>query len=188
MILESIITTINEDGSVHISAIGPHVDSDLTQWVLKPFVSSTTYQNLRSTNRCVIHIIDDALLLAQVVSRQTESIVTRYEAEFGFVVSDACRFFALELFDWSVDEPRSSVRGKVIGQRELRPFWGWNRAKHAILELAVVATRIGILSVEEVDETLARTQAIVQKTAGKSEELAFQMLSEFIAAQLAQNR
>jgi hypothetical protein len=186
MILESIITTINEDGTMHISAIGPHVDREFDRWELKPFLTSKTCQNLRRTDRCVIHIVDDALLMAQVVSRQTTDIDASFEQDFGFVINDACRAFGLTLSDWQIEEPRGRAQGQVVWQKELRPFWGWNRAKHAILELAVVATRVGILPVEEIEESIARTQVIVQKTAGSDEELALALLVDFIAAQLAQ--
>ena len=45
MILEAIVTTINEDGSTNISPMGPTVTADLSQFVLRPFDTSTTFAN-----------------------------------------------------------------------------------------------------------------------------------------------
>ena len=51
MILEGIVTTINADGTVNISPMGPIVDAALTRLELRPFQTSTTFQNLRRTGR-----------------------------------------------------------------------------------------------------------------------------------------
>ncbi len=185
MILEALITTENEDGSVHLSAIGPHVDDALERWELKPFVTSETFKNLRRNNRCVIHISDDALLLAEVVTRQASVQKVEYREGVGYILLDACRSFGLVLDHWQIDGQRATAVGRTVWQQEQRPFWGWNRAKHGILELAIVATRINILSTAEIEEVMHFAKLMVEKTGGAKERLGLKMLEDFVVKQLA---
>jgi uncharacterized protein len=182
MILEAIITTENPDGSMHVSAIGPHVNEDFSQWQLKPFTTSTTYANLRRTNRCVIHITDDVLLLSCIVTKSISNPLARFDSTIGFILNDACRVFGLSLSKWHIEPPRSSVSGEVTYDVEHRSFWGWNRGKHGILELAVAITRIGILPAEEIQKTFDQAKVLVQKTGGPAEHEALQLIEEYLKA------
>ena len=47
MILEGIVTTLNEDDSVNISPMGPLVDETFSRFLLRPYQTSTTYKNLK---------------------------------------------------------------------------------------------------------------------------------------------
>ena len=62
----------------------------------------------------------------------------------------------------------------------MRPFFGFNRAKHAVLEAAILATRIGIVPAETIRREMARLAVIVQKTAGEQERRAFEFLRSHI--------
>ena len=66
----------------------------------------------------------------------------------------------------------------------MRPFWGFNRAKHAVLEAAILATRIGIVAEDEIRREMERLAIPVQKTAGQQERRAFVFLEDYIANQL----
>ena len=50
MILEGIVTTINDDGTLNIAPMGPRVDNSasLARFDLRPFRTSTTYRNLKA--------------------------------------------------------------------------------------------------------------------------------------------
>ena len=67
MVIEGVLTTENSDGSMHVSPIGPHVNTELSTWTLKPFQSSKTFVNLRASSRAVFHVVDDPLLMAAAV-------------------------------------------------------------------------------------------------------------------------
>jgi hypothetical protein len=45
--------------------MGPRVDRQFTHLLLRPFQTSTTYQNLKRTGEGVFHITDDVLLIAK---------------------------------------------------------------------------------------------------------------------------
>ena len=59
MILEGLMTTVNADGTVNVSPMGPRVDAGLTTFTLRPFQTSTTYCNLKRTGMGVFHVTDD---------------------------------------------------------------------------------------------------------------------------------
>ena len=65
MIIEGLVTTINEDGTVNLAPMGPETEPAFEQLILKPYPTSTTYQNLQRTGTGVFHITDNVELLAR---------------------------------------------------------------------------------------------------------------------------
>ena len=72
MILEGIVTTVNVDATTNISPMGPLVDAAMTRIVLRPYQTSTTYQNLRRAGEGVLHVTDDVWLLVQAAVSQPQ--------------------------------------------------------------------------------------------------------------------
>ena len=188
MILEALITTENADGTPHLSAIGPHVDVALSRWELKPFNSSRTFANLRRSGRCVIHVTDDVSLLADCVCGGADTAAFIFEDPIGYLIPSACRSFALKVDRWELDDPRSTAAASVVRTVEQRPFWGWNRGKHGVLELAIAATRVDWLAVEQIEAAVKLAEDLVGKTGGEAEHAALQKLREFIARRVAAGR
>jgi hypothetical protein len=180
MILEGILTTETLDGHLHIAPMGPEVDANLTRWLLKPFKTSTSFQNLFRTNRCVFHVTDDALLLAKAVLGLANDWPSQYVPEVGYVLPDACHYFALGIENWDTSTDRALAHARVNQFQFQRPFFGWNRAKHAVLEAAILASRLGLLSRDSILADLERFEVWVQKTAGDREREAFQLIKSHI--------
>jgi hypothetical protein len=67
-----------------------------------------------------------------------------------------------------------------------REFIGFNRARNAVLETAIVATRTHILPPAEIRADIARLQIIVDKTAGARELEAMALLTDHIENKLAE--
>jgi len=61
-----------------------------------------------------------------------------------------------------------------------REFIGFNRARHAVLEAAIYATRLHLLPHAFVESELQRLQVIVDKTAGAQEREAMALLTEHV--------
>ena len=183
LIAEGIVTTVNPDGSANISPMGPRVNRDFTQLLLRPFQTSTTYQNLKRTGEGVFHITDDVLLVAKAaVGRLTpEPSLQPAPHVQGFLLSGACRWFAFRVSRLDDSEERTTIDCTVIGSGNLRPFFGFNRAKHAVLEAAILATRIGILPSEQIMAELQRLAIPMEKTAGAQEREAFEFLRDYVA-------
>ncbi|MAR13923.1 MAG: hypothetical protein CL681_28610, partial [Blastopirellula sp.] len=72
-----------------------------------------------------------------------------------------------------------------VEQGRGRDFFGFNRAKHAVLEAAIFATRVDFLPEREIRAEWERLQIIVDKTAGDQERRAFEFLTQFIEDALA---
>jgi hypothetical protein len=75
---------------------------------------------------------------------------------------------------------------QIVRSGRRRDFGGFNRAKHALLELAILASRLHLLPTETVQQALTHYQPLVDKTGGLDEILAWRMLQEYIQQQLEQ--
>jgi hypothetical protein len=102
----------------------------------------------------------------------------------GFVIPDACRWFAFRIRELDDREERTTIHCEVIDRGTLRDFLGFNRAKHAVLEGAILATRIGIVPADQIRCEFARLAGPVEKTAGNQERRAFALLKEYIDGKL----
>lgn len=182
LILEGIVTTRNADGTINVSPMGPLVDRELTSFRFRPFQTSRTYQNLKRERAGIFHVVDDVLLLAKAaVNRlEREPAFLQPEVVEGAVLEDACRWFEFVVESIDDSESRATVETHLVHTGDLRPFWGFNRAKHAVLELAVLSTRLFLLTRTDADAEVERLSVLIEKTAGDREQQAFDLLREYI--------
>jgi hypothetical protein len=182
-ILEGIVTTQNVDGSVNVSPMGPTVDDALARLWLRPFNTSTTYRNLKRTGRGVFHVTDDVELLAQAAVGQPSQLPRLIATPGGdeLIIADACRWYAFEIESLDDTTERTSIVAHVTDRGTLREFLGFNRAKHAVLEAAILATRLHLLGVQEVLAEFDRLQVAVDKTGAATEQRAMAFLRDHVA-------
>ncbi len=114
--------------------MGPVVNEALTEWTLRPFVTSTTFELLRRRPRAVFHVVDDVLPVVRAALGYPCELEFEAIEGGGWILADCCHWFELEVTEWDLATQRSEARARVIGRGVKRPFWGWNRAKHAVLE------------------------------------------------------
>lgn len=100
----------------------------------------------------------------------------------SWTIPSACHWYQLKVTHWDTSQPRSLAQALLIDQRVQRPFWGWNRAKHAILEATILASRLQLLDRAEVDAELSKLELAIGKTAGERELQAWQLLKDFFEA------
>jgi hypothetical protein len=180
LVIEGILATEHEDGSLHYAPMGPLVDRELQSWTLKPFQTSTTFRNLNRTKRGVFHVTDDCYLLAAAAIGVKLDVQADYVPPLGWILTEACQWFALQFDSIDVSQPRAVATGRVIGQNSIRPFWGWNRGKHAVLEAAILATRKNILPSDEIAKEWEYLVVRVKKTGGEQEHRAMRLLADFL--------
>lgn len=193
MILESIVTTANQDGSTNVSPMGPVIlsmqEGLIAEFQLRPFDTSRTFSNLKRTREGVLHVDDNVLLFATAAIGNRESIPKTFPAEkvVGQVIQSACR--ASEFRVKYIDEtgPRMSLNCEVVHTHRLRDFFGFNRAKHAVLEVAILATRLDFLAPQMVTDSLQRLESMVEKTAGAVERQAFDLVKHYILESLSRD-
>ena len=181
-LLEGIVTTSNENGSTHIAAMGPRVDWPATRILLRPFQSSTTFQNVTRTGRGVLHVTDDVLLMSRAAIRRLPAATPTVAEIEGYPerLADCVRWYAFEVISLDDSQDRSRIECRVMSTGSVRDFFGYNRASHAVIEAAILCTRLHLLSLEHVLDEFARLSEIVGKTAGDLQRQAFGELQQFL--------
>ena len=184
MILEGILSTIDEQGDPHLAPQGPIVDATMRRFTLRPFKSSTTWRHLARTGEGVFHVTDDVLLLAQTAVGRAEPTPRFVATEVvrGWRLEDACLWYGFRVVDCDDSSERASLTAEVVEQGRIRDFLGFNRARHAVVEAAILATRVGILPWEQIVDDMRRLAPLVQKTGGEREVAAFEFLQKHLRA------
>jgi hypothetical protein len=178
MILEGLVTTRDPDGSPHLAPMGPRVADDFTRFTLRPFPTSHTYQNLLLDRQGVLHVTDNALMLARAAIGPVQPFPDLRPAEriAGFVLVDSCRHYEFVVLSLDDSGERVSIEVEVVCMGRTRDFFGFNRAKHAVVEAAILATRLHLLPLTEVAAEFRRFRTIVSKTGGPAEFEAMDLL------------
>jgi len=186
MILEGIVTSLDPRDELNVAPMGPIVDETLATLVLRPFRTSRTYENLKARPAGVFHVIDDVLLLAQAAIGELTLVPETLPAVKvdGRVLSMACRWYEFEIETIDDSHERVTMRARVVHCGRLRDFFGFNRGKHAVLEAAILATRVHLLDRQQILDEFARLQVIVQKTGGSREHEAFELLERHVSRAL----
>lgn len=186
MILEGIVTTREPDGGINVAPMGPIVDPEMAALHLRPFKTSRTYQNLKQRPEGVLHVIDDVLLIAESAIGTPHEKPPTFAAKTidGEVLSDACRWYEFRVDRFDDAQDRTNLFATVVHAGRLRDFFGFNRAKHAVLEAAILATRLHILPADDVRRQLDALKSPVEKTAGPREREAFQRVMDYVETTL----
>lgn len=180
MIVETIITTVSSGGALNIAPMGVEWGDDII--VIKPFLETTTFRNLRDTGVAVVNLTDDASIFAHAAVESVSYAVFSACVVAGFVLEAACSWRELEVISLDATAPRARIETRVTHRGFRREFIGFNRARHAILEAAILATRTHLLPAEQIQQELARLQVIVDKTAGPNEVAAMAFLTDRVRA------
>ena len=186
LILEGIVVTLDAAGQPNVAPMGPLVDRAISRLVLRPFQTAQTYRNLKATGCGVFHVTDDVELLARAAVGGIDSPPALVSLEDVPCprLADCCRWFAFRVKSLADAAERTTIDCQVVAAGEVRPFFGFNRAKHAVVEAAILATRIGILPADEIRREMERLAAAIQKTAGTQELQAFEFLRQHIQSSL----
>jgi len=182
MILEGLVTTLSADQQVHIAPMGPRVDAAMQRLVLRPFPTSQTYQNLKVHCEGVFHVTDDVLLLAQATVGTVDLLPAMAAAKHikGYVLTDTCRYYEFRVANIDASQERVRIEADVVHSGGLRDFFGFNRAKHAVVEAAILASRIHILPAAEIAAEFRKLGVLVDKTGGPQEHEAFAFLLRYV--------
>lgn len=185
MILEGLVTSIDKDGKIHVAPMGPRVDPGMDSFLLRPFPSSTTCVNLINHLEGVLHVTDDVSLIAQGVIGQVDlPPCKKADLVQGFILESACRAYEFRVMRIDTSEERYRMECQVVKAHQLREFFGFNRAKHAVIEAAILASRTAFLNFEEILAEFRKLSVIIQKTGGDAEAAAFFLLERHVNNQL----
>jgi hypothetical protein len=182
MIRECIVTTVGAGGEAHIAPLGLIEEGE--SWIVAPFRPSTTLRNLEATRKATASFIDDVRIFAGCVTGQKNWPLAPL-ADWPIPrLAAALSHAELEVTRMAPDESRPRFYCSVRKIASHRPFLGFNRAQAAVVEAAIVATRLDMLPREKIEKEIAYLQIAIDKTAGAAEREAWDRVMRKIGAHL----
>jgi uncharacterized protein len=183
-IVETIVTTTNPDGEVHIAPLGLIAEGE--RWVIAPFRPSRTLDNLTAVPFAVANHTDDVRVFAGCLTGRKDWPTRPADEVKGAVLDGALSHWELQVDTVIEDElrPRFACRRVHVGNHA--PWEGFNRAQAAVLECAVLVSRLKMLPPEKIEAELKYLEIAISKTAGEREEEAWGWLMQRIDAWRAQ--
>lgn len=180
MIFETIVTTSTLDGRPHIAPMGVRYEDGLA--LLSPFRPSVTLDNIVATRVAVLNFTTDVRIFAGCVTHCATDWPTMAASRVaGVRLVESIAHAELELERMEDDAERPLLRMKPVHREEHEPFAGFNRAQSAVLEGAILVSRLFMLPAEKVDREMAYLQIAIDKTAGERERTAWGWLIAAIA-------
>lgn len=176
MIQETIVTTQNLTGQVHIAPMGIHVEDDVT--IIQPFKPSTTLNNLLETRVAVINYCNDVRVFAGCLTGRKNWPLKSAQQIQGQVLAYALAHAEVEIERIDEDELRPKLFCKTLCTINHAPFKGFNRAQFSVLEAAILISRLGMLPMEKIETEIAYLKIGLDKTAGEYELEAWSWLLE----------
>ena len=181
MIRDSIVTTLGVDGALHIAPIGVIVEP--AGLVIAPFRPSATLDNLIARKTAVVNYTDDVRVFAGCITGKRRDWPTRPATRIqGAVLESALAHEELELTEVREDPQRPRLLCRTVHAETSAPFRGFNRAQAAVIEAAILVSRLAMLPREKIEREIAYLAIGIEKTAGPREREAWAWLMEAIAA------
>ena len=183
MIHELIVSTQNHAGNSHLAPMGIHKNDD--ELIIMPFRPSTTLNNLLETRVAVFNYCDDVRVFAGCLTGRRDFAVKPATKIQGSVLECALAHSEVEIIHVEDDETRPKLYCKIIHTETHAPFQGFNRAQYAVLEAAILVSRLNMLPMEKIQSELEYLKIGLEKTAGEREREAWNWLMAVIEAHQA---
>jgi len=167
VIFETIVTTLDQAGGDHIAPMGIRHEGEFI--VLSPFRPSATLEHVQREKCAVVNYTDDVRIFAGCLTG-------RYGWPTLPVEHLACRRLAAALAHSELRLERTQDDGTRprLYCREVKhvthgAFSGFNRAQSAVIEAAILVSRLNMLPQEKIDTEMAYLAIGIEKTAGPRE-------------------
>ncbi|MFC7053145.1 DUF447 domain-containing protein [Hansschlegelia quercus] len=181
MIRETIVTTISSSGAPHVAPMGATLTDD--GWLLQPFRPSTTLDNFLATGCGVVNFTDDARVFAGCVTkRRTEWPTTPVSQVPSVRLKAALAHHEVTVERVEDDSRRPRLHCRVVSESNHRAFLGLNRAVAAVVEGAVLVSRLSMLPPERIEAEFGYLQIAIDRTAGPVELEAWGWLLDAVRA------
>jgi hypothetical protein len=181
MIREVIVTTVSALGVVHVAPFGL-IAAGEDEWVIAPFHPSVTLNNLRAVPFLVANYVDEVRVFAGCVTgrRKWKCVKSVWVPPPRLAV--ALAHAEMEVVSVEEDAQRPRFRCRILHRVTHAPFEGMNRAKAAVVEGAILVSRLGMLPRAKVESEIAYLEIAVGKTGGDAEREAWGWLIEAVRA------
>ncbi|MDR7037281.1 MULTISPECIES: DUF447 domain-containing protein [Methylobacterium] len=186
LILETIVTTLSPAGELHLVPFG--LIEDGADWILAPFRPSPTILNLDANPVFAASSPRDVRVIAGCVTGRRDWPVVPCAEIRGMRLADSFAHAELAVVSVEDDATRPRYRGRVLRQESHAPFLGFNRAQSAVLEAAILSTRLHMLEPEKVLSEMRYLAIAISKTAGPREREAWGWIEDKVSAALGTDR
>jgi len=164
---EVIVTTLSSEGRPHSAPMG--ISEVNGYFIIKPFKPSATYDNLKQHRQCTINYTDDVRVFAGALTGRRDWTTLPCQQIEGHYLSDALAHAELEIVAFDDSDSRAVFKAAVICEVNHSPFRGFNRAQSAVIEAAVLVSRLTMLPAEKIQQEIAYLTIAIEKTAGPRE-------------------
>lgn len=164
---EVIVTTLSIDGKTHSAPMGISEVND--HFIIKPFKPSTTYENLKRHRQCTINYTDDVRVFAGSLTGHRDWPTLPCQQIEGQYLEQALSHSELEIVAFDDDSPRACFKGAIVHEQTHAPFRGFNRAQNAVIDAAILVSRLTMLPVDKIQQEIAYLTIAIDKTAGPQE-------------------
>jgi uncharacterized protein len=185
-IFETVVTTVAADGTPHVAPMGVRYRGE--RIVLMPFKPSATHDNVVATNHAVLNIVSDTRVFAGCVTGRKTWPTLPAETVPGVRLACALEHIELRLAERDDDAQRPVLKLDRVHTVRHLPFAGLNRAQAAVIEGAVLVSRLHMLPIEKIQTEMAYLQIAIDKTAGPGEREAWGWLLDAVAAHKAASK
>lgn len=180
MIRETVVTTVSAAGRVHVAPLGLIEAGD--GWIVAPFRPSATLDNLRAVPFAVANYTDDVRVFAGCLTGRRDWPSLPSSRVPPPRLASTLAHAELEVVSVHEDELRPRFHCRVVHREMHAPFQGFNRAQAAVIEAAILVSRLGMLPREKVDGEINYLSIAVSKTAGPAEQEAWDWLMAAVDA------
>lgn len=178
MIFETIVTSVDEAGNPHVTPFGIRYEGEFV--VISPYKPSTSLNNILATKCAVLNLTDDVRVFAGALTKRQAWQLLETTHVKGFRLAGSLVHAELRLLEVRDDATRPQLIMQKIAEFTHQPFLGFNRAQAAVIELAVLASRLHMLPKEKIESERQYLQIAIDKTAGSRELEAWGWLIEKI--------
>ena len=176
LILESIVTTRDSEDQTHIAPMGVHHEG--RRLLLKPFRPSQTLDNLIHHGCAVINRPDDVRVFAGCLTGHYDWPLASAEVVPAQRLADCLSHAEVEVEKFEDHGTRPTFTCKIVHEEVHAPFPGYNRAQAAVIELAILVSRLDRLPIEKIQQEIEYLTIALEKTAGPREQEAWGWLMQ----------
>jgi uncharacterized protein len=177
MILETIVSTLDESGAPNFAPMGVTPGPDSI--VVRPFRNTQTYRNLIAHGYGVVNCTDNVLAFVQ--SGLYNAVLPNFPAKTvqGVVFQEACSWLEIAVISQGGSEDRAEFQCRVL-YKGLQKEFHFCRASNAVIEATILATRLKFFTADDINRRMIQFREIVEKTGGDAEKKAFQLVQDYI--------
>jgi hypothetical protein len=180
MIRETIVSTADRAGKVHFAPLGLIAEGD--GWIIAPFRPSTTLDNLREVPFAAANFTDDVRVFAGCLTGRGDWPSAACDEIPVRRLAQALAHAELAVTHVSEDKERPRFHCRVLRTITHAPFKGFNRAQAAVIEAAILVSRLRLLPRDKIDREMSYLEAAVNKTASPLEAEAWDWLRDAVEA------